>query len=75
MAKKVKLDACPFCGCEAKIVKVDGDFIIGCDSQHYSPCYCDINYHSEELPRFATKAEAIEAWNQRNQCRLCLTRI
>jgi len=56
---------CPFCGGPAELEEVDGGgWSVGCEEKPLSVHYC-MGYQS--LTSFATKREAISAWNTRTQ--------
>jgi hypothetical protein len=58
-----ELKPCPFCGGPAELEEVDGGgWSVGCEEKELSVHYC-MGYQS--LTSFATKAEAIAAWNTR----------
>jgi len=53
---------CPFCGGRAELEEVDGGWSVGCEEKAASVHYC-MGYQS--LTSFATKREAVVAWNTR----------
>lgn len=60
---------CPFCGGEAKAVKVDIDtnfphWIVGCCSQYGSACPC---YIWKGTPKYFSLEEAEKFWNSRKR--------
>jgi hypothetical protein len=55
-----ELKNCPFCGREAKITRLTGMWIVGCDYDFL--CYGNIN-HVTLL--HITQEQAVEAWNRR----------
>jgi hypothetical protein len=58
-----ELAPCPFCGGPAELEEVDGGgWSVGCEEKALSLHYC-MGYQS--LTSFATKREAITAWNTR----------
>ena len=60
-----ELLVCPFCGGPAELEEVDGGgWSVGCEEKPLSVHYC-MGYQS--LTSFATKREAISAWNTRTQ--------
>jgi hypothetical protein len=60
---KVELAPCPFCGGPAELEETDaGGWSVGCEEKALSVHYC-MGYQS--LTSFATKREAVAAWNMR----------
>lgn len=63
MSEEIKLLECPFCGGPAELEEVDGGgWSVGCQEKPLSVHFC-MGYQS--LTSFATKREAIAAWNTR----------
>jgi hypothetical protein len=59
----IELLPCPFCGGPAELEEIDsGSWSVGCEEKVLSVHYC-MGYQS--LTSFATKREAIAAWNTR----------
>lgn len=59
-----ELRECPFCGGEARIERTD---CIGSINYHYGYCI-QCGARTDE---YATKKDAIEAWNKRVPCDTC----
>lgn len=62
----LEIKPCPFCGASATVEEIPtgltgiSNYTVGCDSKEVLDCY---GYQS--LTEFATKIEAIKAWNRR----------
>ena len=81
-AETERIAPCPFCGGEAKLEKVSGStgnsrWTVGCnetDENDGGSAFSILCYGYQSLTIFATKQEAIIAWNRRDQRAIRLAR-